>query len=81
MMRNCPTCATQMQKRAGRYGDFWFCPRQSQCGQKTITASSGSSTSRDKRPAGRATIDNHDVVFGGMFCDMGQDFDDDLGMG
>lgn len=87
-MKSCPRCNTQMQKRGGPYGPFWFCPNQASCNQKTLSAKINWESTRTGRyksvpsqPADRATIDNADIVFGGMFCDMGQDFDDDLGMG
>jgi ssDNA-binding Zn-finger/Zn-ribbon topoisomerase 1 len=35
---NCEKCRIEMQKRSGRYGDFFFCPNSRICGQKTITA-------------------------------------------
>ena len=33
----CPTCETDMKTRSGKFGDFYFCPNQHVCKQKTIT--------------------------------------------
>jgi hypothetical protein len=29
--RTCPACGSQMEKRTGRYGDFWGCSGYPQC--------------------------------------------------
>lgn len=34
----CPTCRTNMVKRSGKFGQFYFCPNQySGCNQKTLS--------------------------------------------
>ena len=35
----CTQCNTEMQVRDGRFGQFYFCPNQLECGQKTISKS------------------------------------------
>lgn len=37
ILTHCPKCNAPMQKRAGRFGDFLFCPRQKHCGMPTVT--------------------------------------------
>lgn len=33
----CPSCETKMKVRNGKFGEFYFCPKQHICKQKTIT--------------------------------------------
>jgi ssDNA-binding Zn-finger/Zn-ribbon topoisomerase 1 len=33
----CPSCKTAMTLRAGKFGEFYFCPEQAKCGQPTIS--------------------------------------------
>lgn len=33
----CEKCNSDMKLRSGVHGDFWFCPKQKSCGQKTIS--------------------------------------------
>lgn len=36
----CPTCKVKMEIRSGKFGEFYFCPRQYDgCTQKTISKS------------------------------------------
>lgn len=37
-MMKCPKCDQVMLLRTGKYGEFYFCLNQKECGQKTITA-------------------------------------------
>lgn len=32
----CPNCGNNMLARNGRFGEFHYCPNQSNCGQKTV---------------------------------------------
>lgn len=32
----CPSCGEDMRTRNGKYGVFWYCPKEPKCGQSTI---------------------------------------------
>ena len=38
----CPSCGNNMQAREGKFGEFYFCPKQHICKQKTITTKQSS---------------------------------------
>lgn len=38
MSCNCSSCGHSMTLRNGKFGEFYFCPNQSWCGGKTVTA-------------------------------------------
>ena len=43
----CIRCGTKMQKREGKFGEFMFCPNQSNCKQKTVSVAALESISNE----------------------------------
>ena len=40
--KSCLCCGDEMLTNSGKFGEFYYCPNQKVCGQKTITKNSAS---------------------------------------
>lgn len=73
-MMTCPKCDQVMLLRTGKYGEFYFCMNQKECGQKTISANTTFATIKN-RGGDFNTIPEGFILMAHEVVDMLEDID------